>query len=291
MRKRTNTKYGLCVIILCLGLFLLSVSAPVRAEEVDEDALPDAAETDYLDGEGEVGQDEASESVDLRYESEQYGTVLVVNDSENLFSDSEIRTFTESAAGVLQYANVAVVTSAEEDYEGYAQYLYDQYFGNDSDSTLFMINMNPRNIYIYSNGKIKQTLDKEAVLSITDNIYRQARMGAYYACAEKALSQEATLLSGGRILKPMKYIGNFFLAFMLAILLTFYLTFSLRPKVKKEAIAGFDEKVLAAMAAGILFSLANEQRIYDPVKDSSSSSGGGGGGGGGSSGVGGGHSF
>ncbi len=255
-------------------------------------ALFSVIPTAYAADKGAEPEPPNSETVDLYYEKSGSGTVLVVDDKQDLMADSEIRSFIESADGVLEYANVAVCTAAEEDYKAYAKHIVDDYFGNGSNSTCFLINMNPRMIYIFSEGSTKQVLTSEVATTITDNVYRQASLGAYYACAEKALSQEATLLSGGHILEPMKYIGNFFLAFMCAILLTFGLTFWLRPKMKKEAIAGISEAVISAMAAGILFSFINEQRIYDPVKsDSGDSGGGGGGGGGGDSGSGGGHSF
>ena len=260
-------------------------------EEAEEDEVADTDSEAVYDEEGSGEEDDAAiEDPDLKYENEQYGTRLVVDDMEDLFSDEETRAFIESAEGVMKYANVAVVTSAAGNYEQYAKELLEWYFGAGSDSTLFMINMDPRKIYIYSEGTAKNVLTKNAALSVTDNVYRQAGLGAYYACADKALYQEAVLLSGGRILEPMKYIGNFFLAFMIAILATFVLTFTLMPELKKEAIAGLEATALAALAAGIAFEFANEERIYDPVKssDSDSSSGGSSGG---SSGAGGGHSF
>ena len=231
------------------------------------------------------------EMVDLFYQNKATQKTLIVDDKADLFSEDEISAFTKSAGGVLEYANVCVATAAEEDYEAYARMLLDSYFGNGSDSTVFLINMDPRRIYIFSEGQTKTVLDQGSALSITDNVYRQASLGAYYACAEKALRQEATLLGGGMIFEPMKYVGNIFLAFLIAILLTYWLTFSLRPKMRKEAIAGIDKAVLGAIAAGIMFSFASEDRIYDPPSSSDSSSGGGGGGGGGDSGAGGGHSF
>ena len=230
-------------------------------------------------------------AADLTYQSEDTGKVLVVEDRQDLFTEEEIQQCMDAAAGVLEYANVYIVTSKTEDYKGLAKQLVDETFGEGTDSTLFMINMDPRRIYIFSEGKTKKTLTQGKALTITDNIYRQASMGAYYACVEKALKQEATLLSGRRILEPMKYIGDFFLAFMVAMLLVFMLTFRLRPKEKREVIAGIDEAVLAAIAAGIAFSFSSEERIYDPPSSNDSGSGGGGFSGGGDSGSGGGHAF
>ncbi|MBR1635228.1 MAG: TPM domain-containing protein [Lachnospiraceae bacterium] len=286
--------FGLLAVLLCA---IVPGNAVCAAEELTEtaDELNGASDelSDPADGTDEAyGDADAQEqSIELAYKSDKSGKTLVVEDGENLFSDSEIRQFIESASGVLEYANVYIVTSSEENYEGYAKRLIDDTFGNGSDSTLFMINMNPRKLYIFSEGQAKKTLTKDKARTVTDNIYRQASLGAYYACAEKALRQEATLLSGGRILEPMKYIGDFFLAFMVAILLVFGQTFWLRPREKREVIAGIDEAVLAAIASGIAFSFSREEKIYDPPSSSDSGSGGGGGFSGGDSGAGGGHSF
>ena len=268
------------------------------AEDMQDGTLDDEHKlTDTLDAidearENGTDQEEEAWEVDLTYKNAQNGKLLVVEDGAGLFSDAEIRQFIESASGVLEYANVYIVTAKEENYEGLAKRLIDETFGNGSDSTLFMINMEPRRLYLFSEGNTQKVLTKDKARTITDNIYRQASLGAYYACAQKALRQEATLLSGGRILEPMKYIGDFFLAFMVAILLVFGMTFWMRPKEKREVVAGIDEAVLAAIAAGIAFSFSREEKIYDPPSSNDSSSGGGGGfSGGGDSGSGGGHSF
>ncbi len=258
------------------------LEAPLGDEPAQETAAEDA------NGSG----DEGSPNVDLVYTSQDSGNTLIVMDNEKLFSEAEIQDFMNSAAGVLKYGNVIIATAREADYEGYAKDTSINTFGRGSDTTVFLINMDPRKIYLCTDGKMKEEIPAKKALSITDNIYRQARMGAYYACAAKALKQEATLLSGGDILEPMVYIGNFFLAFAIALLCTFGLTFATLPEEKHEVIAGLDEALLAAIVSGVAFSLVNEDKIYDPIKSSSSSGGGGGfsgGGGGGPSG--GGHSF
>ena len=293
--KRQKQRLLALFVMSIAVCFLVSSALVVCAGEENDpidyelEEAPESAEDDEEVYESDEMED-SGEPVDLYYEDTEHGTTLIVDDSEHLYSDAEIRSFRESAAGVLKFSNVLIVTAAKDDYQGYSKSLVDYYFGNGTNSTSFLINMNPRMIYIFSEGSVKNMITGDVANSITDNIYRQASLGAYYACAEKALSLEATVLSGGHIFEPMKYIGNFFAAFLMAILLTFGLTFWLQPKVKKEAIAGIDKVILGAMAAGIVFSFLDEQRIYDPVKSDSDSSSGGGGGGG-DSGAGGGHSF
>ena len=250
----------------------------------------DVVSLDEAASDSSADNDDINASADLFYRYEPAGTILIVNDQEHLFTDEEIQAFIGSASGVLEYANVYIATASQHDYQAYTKRLIDDTFGNGSDSTVFLINMDPRKIYLFNEGKLQKVLTAGKDNSITDNVYRQARLGAYYECVAKALRQEATLLSGGHIIEPMKYVGDFFLAFMIAILIAFGLTFALRPKMKKEAVAGIDKAVLAGIAAGILFDFAREERIYDPIK-TSGSGGGGGGFGGGDAGSGGGHSF
>lgn len=276
-------------LILLVTAFSFTGGASVcMASEPEAQEDTQAVDTEQSE---ESGPDEASD-LSLVYKDKESGKTLIVTDDAGLFSDEEIQGFIESAAGLLKHANVIVATAREQDYKGYCKRLISESFGSGSDSTVFLINMDPRQIYLYSEGKVKDVITQQKALSITDNIYRQAKLGAYYECAAKALKQEATLLSGGHILEPMVYIGNFFLAFALAILLTFALTFALLPNEKHEVIAGINEVVLAAMVSEVAFSLINEERIYDPVKSSGSSGDGGGGfSGGGGGGAGGGHSF
>ena len=272
------------------------------AEDAKDGSLDEEHEImDTLDQVYEVREDPGKEQrereeainalTDLRYVSEKSGNTLVVQDGENLFSDSEIQQFIESAAGVMEYANVCILTSREHDYERYAGQMNDRLFGDGTDSTTFMINMNPRMIYIYSEGKTKNILTSAKARSITDNIYRQASAGAYYECAAKALMQEARLLNGKGIWEPMKYIGDFFLAFTITILFVFTLTFVLMPKEEREVIAEISEAALAALTAAMIFQFAYQTSVYDPPSSNDSSGDGGGGGSGGDSGAGGGHSF
>ena len=228
---------------------------------------------------------------DLEYTHPQSQKRLIVYDQEHLFSESEVRQFIESAEGVLQYGNVCILTCAQEDYRGYVGKLNDDIFGDGTDATTFMINMRPRQIAIYTEGKIKQTITAAKARSITDNIYRYASLGAYYECAAKALFQEERLLSGKGIWEPMKYIGDFFMAFTIGVILTFILTFVLRPKMKKGVVASENDALLSALAKQMTWTFSHQTKVYDPPSSSSSSGGGGGGGGGGDSGSFGGHSF
>ena len=164
-------------------------------------------------------------------------------------------------------------------------------FGTDS-GTLFVIDMDQRNIWIHSDGAVYEVITTAYANTITDNVYRYASKGDYYGCASEAFRQIHELLRGRRIAQPMKYISNALLALILALLVNYGLVIGftrLRKPKKEEILASihrrFDYRNLHAV-------YTHQTKIYDPV--SGGSSGGGsssGGGGGSSSGGGGGHSF
>ena len=84
-----------------------------------------------------------------------------------------------------------------------------------------MIDMGQRMIALYSAGENYKVIGREEGYVITDNIYTYASKGDYYGCAEEAFRQVGTLLEGGRIARPMKYINNALLALILAVLINY----------------------------------------------------------------------
>ena len=150
-----------------------------------------------------------------------FRTVLI--DGEDLFSPEEESLLLQEMEPVTRYGHAAVVTG----YAGkgtstsdYARSSYRELFGSDS-GTLFLIDMGNRNIWIYSYGYNYRIITKAYANIITDNIYRYATQGEYYASASEAFAQIRTLLDGGRIAMPMKYIGNALTALILGFLITY----------------------------------------------------------------------
>ena len=131
-------------------------------------------------------------------------------------------------------------------------------------------------------------------MTITDNVYTYAGKGDYLGCALAVFEQMNTLLTGGRIAQPMKYISNLLLSLILSLMIN-YLLVLLTAGSRKPS----EETILGAVRIGFRMSnpsavMTHTTRVYDPPFSSSGgggSRGGGGGGGGGFSGGGGGHSF
>lgn len=227
------------------------------------------------------------------YNNEATGYDVVLLDIAALLSETEKDMLVEQVSEITAYGNVAFVSLSENSGSagGFAESCYETLFSTES-GILFLIDMDNREIYIYCDGEIYRTITKSYAETITDNVYTYASKGQYYQCASKAFEQAYTLLEGGWIARPMKYICNALLALIAALLFNYYLV---------EANSGLkktEEKELFANSLGYFSSVnhmahfQNSERIYSPQSSGGSSGGGGGGGGGGGhSGGGGGHSF
>lgn len=230
------------------------------------------------------------------YTNTDTGYRVIIEDDAGLLSSDEITKLAETMKDITAYGNVAFKTldSNTATTEVYARNYLKKQFGTES-STVFLIDMDNRNLWIYSDGKIYRTITTAYANTITDNVYTYASAGNYYECAEKTFSQMYTLLEGGRISQPMKYISNALLALILALSFN-YAFVSIQARLKKPS----DEAIMKKIHHTFHFSepktvLTNTTRVYSPPSDSDSGSSGGssggGGGGGSSSGGGGGHSF
>lgn len=230
-------------------------------------------------------------SGDVVYTDESNGNQVVIDDEADLLSSSEEEKLQDDMEPITEYGNVAFVSVyASESTSTSAEDAYRDYFQYDS-GMLFMIDMNHRNIWIFSDGDVYKVITKSYANSITDNVYRYASSGDYYTCAAKAYEQAATLLDGGKISQPMRYICAALLAIIAALLLNYLIVrLTTRKNISEKRVLG---------SARVSFRMSEPQyqfikrtEVYDPpVSADSGGSSGGGGGGGGSSGGGGGHGF
>jgi len=230
----------------------------------------------------------------VKYTNEETNYTLYLNDYADLFTDSEEEKLLEEMKPLTTYGHIMVETINENEYlstSEYASHRYHETFYQES-GTLFLIDMDNRYIYIFSDGENYKYITNNKADIITDNIYRYARDGNYYECASVGISQINTILSGGKILEPMRYASNIFLALLISFFVNFIIVSS-ATKIKKAS----DDAILnncdiAFTVSNIVGTKTGTHRVYSPPSDSGGSSGGGGGGGGGgSSGGGGGHGF
>ena len=227
------------------------------------------------------------------YTNSETGYSVIIEDDASLLSNDEKIQLAETMKDITPYGDVAFKSIDYNPYstETYIERYYNSIFGTGS-GTVFLIDMDNRNIWIYSDGSIYSTITTAYANVITDNVYTYASDKDYFTCANKAFIQEAALLQGRRISQPMKYISNALLAIAIAILINYFIVRQ-TSRVRKAS----DNEIVNGVFANNAFNnvsvnFIRQTRTYSPRSSSSSgSSGGHSGGGGGHSGGGGGHSF
>ena len=220
-----------------------------------------------------------------------------MEDNADLLDDNEEAQLREVMAPITAYGAVGFYSTNDAGWQSTRELAGDvlhEHSGYGS-GVVFVIDMDNRQIYIYSDGDIFKTLGNSKGDTITDNCYTYASDGDYYTCAKIAYEQIFTVLDGGHIAEPMRIASAAVLAVLIGMLICFWYvmaTSTLHKAKESELIAGaactFDNHFLGA-------DLTHTTKTYDPPASSSGGgggfSGGGGGGGGGHSGGGGGHSF
>ena len=227
------------------------------------------------------------------YTNPDTGYVIYMNDGNDLLSDAEEKQLISDMIPLTQFGNAGFL-SCENYSESTAKYssrMYSALVGSES-GTLCVSDMGQRELYIKSNGAISRTVSNAYSNTISDNIYRYASEGDYYTCASKAFAQVYTLLSGGKIAQPMRYISAALLALILGLMINYLIVRT----VSKPRKAGAGEIIDAADVDFRLRDPAahhiNTTKVYSPVRSSHSGGGSRGGGGGFSGGgSGGGHRF
>ena len=225
------------------------------------------------------------------YTNEETGYIAFLSDSQDLLSAEEEAKLLEEMKPITAYGNVGFDSAypSGRTWRSYLETYYIDYFNQDS--TLFLIDMYNREIVLYSSGAIENTISKSKADSITDNVYSYASDGDYYRCASKAFSQELTVLSGGRIAEPMKWISAVLLSLILALLINYLI---IRFTTSNE-VATEDVILAAAAAAAAITAAPIVVTKREKIKSDSGGGGGGGsfggGGGGGLGGSGGSHRF
>lgn len=229
----------------------------------------------------------------LDYTNEETGYKVLIEDDADLLTNEEEQKLLDEMTSLTQFGNIAFhsISTNYTSAQNYAKEYYHKNFSTSS-GTLFLIDMDNRKIYIFSDGANYKTITNSKADIITDNIYKYATKEQYYECTSEAIAQINTLLNNGKIAEPMKYLSNGVLALSLAFLINFifvYFYSKLKTASVDEIIANSNAKLTVE---NVTATKTGVDRVYSPVEHSSGGgSSGGGGGGGGSSGGGGGHSF
>ena len=210
------------------------------------------------------------------YQNPDTGYIAEIFDDADLLTDKEERSLLRQMKSITEYGDVFFCSTNSNPYssETYAENICYTY-GNPESCTAFLIDMDNREIYIYSEGNIYKTITSGYARSITDNVYSYASDEEYYECAYRAFAQIDTLLGGGSIPQPMKVICNALLSLIMGLTITYFIV---RITNKIKHINTSDVRSAIFSQANIInpnSRFIGQTRVYDPP--SSSSSGGGGG--------------
>ncbi len=157
------------------------------------------------------------------WENSETGYFVLLQDDAQLLTSEEETQLAKEMRNITAYGNAVLKTISYNSYSAssYAEDFYYDIFGQSS-GTLFLIDMDNRELYLFSSEDISYTITSSYSNTITDNVYRYASKEDYYTCASKAFEQIQTLLTGRRIAQPMKYICNALLALILAALINYF---------------------------------------------------------------------
>ena len=281
-----------------LSLILIFLLTPFLVFALTEEEVRDY-EQDIVSSYDRYKEDNKEQSeVDINkyeYTNEETSYRLIIDDKAGLLSVEEKEKLKEDMMPLTQYGHIAFVSINDNpNYNtgSFADYYYHNNFGIQS-GTLFLIDMDLREIYIFSDGENYNTITSSKAYLITDNTYKKATAADYYGCAKETFREINELLAGREIMEPMRHITNALIAITLGFFGTFL--FMIRktkiPKASNKqlleyAIINFDMGEIDVVKTGT-------SRKYNPPSSSGGGGGSGssGGGGGGSSGGGGGHSF
>ena len=134
---------------------------------------------------------------------------IIIDDQADLLTDEEEKKLYETMSLLSEYGKVVFLTVNTNPYgtaDSYSRVYYTEKFSDNTDGVIFIIDMSTRYLYINSCGSLRTKLDSGKGRSITDNVFRYARNGQYFKCAQKAFEQAYTVVSGKQIFEPMRYI-------------------------------------------------------------------------------------
>ena len=117
------------------------------------------------------------------------GYDLILDDGADFLTDEDEDSLVEIMAKITDYCNVALVTTMSHRFystEDFAADYFNSTFGAHANGTIFVIDRDLNEIYIYSDGEAHKTITNSRAYSITDNTYTYATESHgrdYYTCS------------------------------------------------------------------------------------------------------------
>lgn len=209
--------------------------------------------------------------------NEESGYRYVLDDDAGFIEDN--KEILNRMKEITQYCNVAVVTTTSHSYrstESYAVATFESYFGDGADGVVFVIDRDLNEIYLASEGSTRRILSNAKCRTICDNTYIYATEGHNYdydTCCKETLTQVNTLLLGGHITQPMRYISSIFIALAIGMILCFLYVFKVSKSRKATSRELFNAAFTNVQVHNPSVHYVGETKRYSPQ---SSGSGGGG---------------
>ncbi len=224
------------------------------------------------------------------------GYRFILDDEANFIDDDDEATLLAKMKETTAYCNVIIATTTSHSYsstERYAVATFESYFGSNANGVIFVIDRDLDEIYLASEGSTRHIISNSKCDTICDNTYVYATSSHdydYYTCAYKTIDQVNTVLSGGRIAQPMRYISSIFIALASGMILCFLyaLRISHGRKASNREIMNAAFTKVDVLNPNVQFT--HETRAYSPQSSGGGGGGSHGGGGGSHGGGGGGHS-
>ena len=292
-KTKISSRWAAAFLLLC-ALCVVPVRAETAGNSSDNSTVYERSKrssaADSSEADGSASDTDANT---LRRQNPDTDYRIILEDDAGLMSREELTQLSTQMLDITAYGNAAFksVSSNYLSASRFAEEYYHELFGQQS-GTLFLIDMDNREIYIFSDGAVYRTITGSYADTITDNVYRYASEGSYYLCASRAFEQINTLLAGRKIAQPMKYISNALLALIIAALINYFIV-----RVTSRGTKPAASEILQASPSNFAFRnpkkhLTSQTKVYSPSGGGGGGhSGGGHGGGGGHSGGGGGHRF
>ncbi len=167
------------------------------------------------------------------------GFRYVIKDDADFLTDSEEKIIEDLLEDTTNYCNVMIIFTNNHSYsstEDLALSSIENNFGYSSTSICFVVDRRLNEICLCSEGRAKRKISNAKCDVICDNTYIYATKENnydYYTCTYKTISQVNTVLSGGHIAQPMKYISSAFISLALGMLFCFI--YALRVSHMKKA--------------------------------------------------------
>lgn len=135
---------------------------------------------------------------------------LIIDDKLDLLTAEEEASLVPAMEPLTQYGTVAFVTTADTGSADSNALAYSRehiHPDRSHSSVLFMIDMEPRTIYIFARGELEKHITRSLAYDITSGISHYATDKQYFACAEAAYEQMLAQIDGAYRYSWLRTVG------------------------------------------------------------------------------------